>query len=112
MGGRTLRAARQPRAAGRAARWLARPKFRRWIGTATAAEFLDGLADATLIVDDPPARPDMSPDPDDDYLIALARAGNADYLVSGDRHLTDLPDPNPPVVTPRQFLELLNASDA
>jgi len=43
---------------------LARPRFRRWIGTATAAEFLDGLADATLIVDDPPARPDLSPDPE------------------------------------------------
>ena len=37
----------------------------------------------------------------------LARAAQADYLVSGDRHLLDHTDPDPPVLTPRQFLELL-----
>lgn len=47
--------------------------------------------------------------PDDDYLIALARIANADYLVSGDRHLLDLAEPNPPVLTSRQFLDLLGA---
>jgi predicted nucleic acid-binding protein len=26
-----------------------------------------------------------SPDPNDDFLLALAEAGNADYLVSGDK---------------------------
>jgi predicted nucleic acid-binding protein len=26
-----------------------------------------------------------SPDPDDDYLLALAEAGRADYLVTGDK---------------------------
>jgi putative PIN family toxin of toxin-antitoxin system len=26
-----------------------------------------------------------SPDPDDDFLLALAEAGNADYLVTGDK---------------------------
>lgn len=51
----------------------------------------------------------LSPDPDDDYLIALARVAGADYLVSGDRHLLDLADPDPPVLTPRQFLRLLGS---
>lgn len=88
---------------------LARPKFRRWISTATAADFIGGLADDALVVEDPPALAGLSPDPDDDYLIALARAANADYLVSGDRHLLDLADPDPPVLTPREFLELLGA---
>lgn len=88
---------------------LARPKFRRWISAAVAREFVDGLADDALLVDDPPARPAVSPDPDDDYLIALARAAQADYLVSGDRHLLDLEDPDPPVLTPAQFLELLDS---
>jgi putative PIN family toxin of toxin-antitoxin system len=86
---------------------LARPKFRRWISAAVAREFVDGLADDALIVDDPPALEGVSPDPDDDYLIALAHAAGADYLVSGDRHLLDLEDPDPPVLTPRQFLDLL-----
>jgi hypothetical protein len=40
-------------------------------------------------------------------LIALARAARADVIVSGDSHLTELPDPTPPVRTPRQFIEQL-----
>jgi putative PIN family toxin of toxin-antitoxin system len=87
---------------------LARPKFRRWISNALATEFVDGLAQDALIVDDPPALPGVSPDRDDDYLVALARAAGADYLVSGDRHLLDLTDPEPPVLSPRQFLEMLD----
>ncbi len=88
---------------------LARPRFRRFISIATAGDFIDGLAEDAEILDDPPAQPGLSPDPDDDYLITLARAAKADYLVSGDRHLLDLTDPDPPVLTPRQFLDLLGA---
>jgi uncharacterized protein len=88
---------------------LDRPRFRRWISTTIARRFVDGLADDALLLDDAPAPQGVSPDPDDDYLIALARAAGADYLVSGDRHLLDLTDPDPPVLTPRQFLELLDA---
>ena len=88
---------------------LARSKFRRFITAAVATEFIDGLAADAAIVADPPQLPGVSPDPDDDYLVALARAASADYLVSGDRHLLDLTDPDPPVRTPRQFLDLLTA---
>jgi putative PIN family toxin of toxin-antitoxin system len=55
---------------------LDRPKFRRWVSAAVAHEFIDGLAEDAVIVDDPPARPGLSPDPDDDYLIALADAAS------------------------------------
>jgi uncharacterized protein len=34
---------------------------------------------------DPLPRVERSADPDDDYLLALAEAGNADYLVTGDK---------------------------
>jgi len=51
----------------------------------------------------------VAPDRDDDYLIALARAAHADYLVCGDRHLLGLADPVPAVLTPREFLDLLEA---
>ena len=88
---------------------LERPRFRRWISDELAAEFIAGLREAAMILEDPPARPGVSPDLDDDYLIALARGAGADYLISGDRHLLDLPDPDPPVLTPRQFVELLGA---
>lgn len=88
---------------------LARPKLQRFVTTALASAFIDGLATDAVIVQDPPEPPDLSPDPDDDYLIALARTASADYLVSGDRHLLDLTDPDPPVLTPRQFLDFLDS---
>ncbi len=84
---------------------LARPKFRRWITHQAGAEFVAGLAVDAHVVDDPPAEPSLSPDPDDDYLLALARAANADYLVSGDNDLISLADPDPPVLAPRAFLD-------
>jgi putative PIN family toxin of toxin-antitoxin system len=88
---------------------LARPRFRRWVSLDVVAEFIDGLAQDALALDDPPAQPGLTADPDDDYLIVLARAARADYLVSGDRHLLDLEAPDPPVLTPREFLDLLGA---
>jgi predicted nucleic acid-binding protein len=88
---------------------LARPRFRRWVSLDVAAQFIDGLARDAVIVADPPAQPGLTPDPDDDYLIALARPTQIDYVVSGDRHLLDLVDGVPPVLTPREFLDLLGA---
>jgi predicted nucleic acid-binding protein len=35
----------------------------------------------------------------------LARKADVQYIVSGDAHLTELTDPSPPVLTPREFLE-------
>lgn len=48
-------------------------------------------------------------DPKDDYLLAYARAGNADYLVSGDRDLLALAESidAPRIVSPAEFLTLL-----
>lgn len=50
-------------------------------------------------------------DPKDDYLVALTRASGADYLVSGDPHLTGLADKGIiSVLTPRQFAGLISQS--
>jgi hypothetical protein len=54
---------------------------------------------------DPVVEPGPTPDPDDDDLVALARRASADALVSGDAHLTGLAGAQPPVVTPRVFLD-------
>ena len=88
---------------------LARPRFRRWVSTEVAAEFITGLAQDALLVEDAPPQPVVSADPDDDYLVTLACATRADYLISGDRHLLALADPVAPVLTPRQFCELLGS---
>jgi putative PIN family toxin of toxin-antitoxin system len=87
---------------------LTRVKFRRWVSIETAAEFIDGLEDSALSIDDPAAHAGLSLDPDDDYLVALARSSGADHLVSGDSHLTSLAGAKPVVLTPREFLERLS----
>jgi putative PIN family toxin of toxin-antitoxin system len=86
---------------------VSRPRFRRWVSLSVAGDFIAGLEDAALILDDPPSQPGLTADPDDDYLVALARDANADFLVSGDRHLTGLVDAVPSVLTPRQFRDRL-----
>jgi putative PIN family toxin of toxin-antitoxin system len=86
---------------------LGRPKFRRWISESDAAEFVAGPAAAGTVVGDPSNPSPVSANPADDYLIAIAQTACADYLVSGDHHLTDLADLSPPVLTPRNFLDLL-----
>jgi len=86
---------------------LARPKFRRWVAESDSLQFVAVLAQSATVVGDPPAPAGLSPDPDDDYLIALAETAGADCLVSGDRHLTELVDPSPPILTPREFLDTL-----
>jgi len=90
---------------------LAREKFRRWIGADAAAEFIAVLAEEAIMVDDVPSPSKPSPDPADDYLLALTSSAVADYLVSGDSHLTGLTDPIPPIVTPRQFIDRLLGGD-
>ena len=91
---------------------LARPKLRRWVSQATANhQYVDALAESATMIDDPPDPPKRSVDPDDDYLLALIGAADANYLVSGDLHLIGLADHNVPVVTPNAFLAQLLAED-
>lgn len=86
---------------------LSRPKFRRWVSRDAAMTYVDGIHGSATIADDPSRRPPVSPDPDDDYLVALARSASATWLVSGDQHLVSLGEVQPPVLTPRRFLEEL-----
>src|SRR5215211_4996760 len=83
---------------------LDRPKFALQAGEGRAEAYIAALVGDAIQIHDPPA---VSPDSSDDYLIALARAVRADVIVSGDGHLTQLVDPVPTVVTPRQFIEQL-----
>lgn len=90
-------------------RVLARPKIQRYVVVEEAERFLELLARGGVFVSDPAPERGLTPDPGDDYLVALARATRARYLVSGDRHLTKLRAPDPPVLTPRELLALLEA---
>lgn len=83
---------------------LLRPKFRKYLTVDEVWAYLNLLEHAASMADDPESRPRLTPDPGDDYLIALARAAAAHFLVSGDAHLTGLRRSQPPIVTPRAFL--------
>ena len=84
---------------------LARPKLARRISSDEAVALVRLLRSAATLVEDPSDPPRRSSDPDDDYLLALAENAGA-RLVSGDRHLLELAS-ELPVVSPREFLELL-----
>ncbi|MBI2168497.1 MAG: putative toxin-antitoxin system toxin component, PIN family [Actinobacteria bacterium] len=87
-------------------RALAYPKLRARISDREAGEFVELLrrgADAHDDPDDPPAL--RSPDPGDDYLIALAHSVSA-VIVSGDKHLLGLSN-RLPVYSPAAFLKML-----
>lgn len=58
--------------------------------------------------EDPLVEHGVTMDPDDDYLVALARAGNADFLVSGDPHLRQATITDVTVLSPAEFLALLD----
>jgi len=88
---------------------LAKQFARRPGPVAVLLEFrlLSRLVDLADLVEDPPDRPAVLRDPDDDYLVALATAANADVIVSGDRDLTTATGLEVQVLTPRAFLDRL-----
>ena len=75
---------------------------------------LDAALDALLaliavhatVIDAPRLKARVSADPDDDMLLAAAIAGEAGYVVSGDKHLLDVTGWNGiTVLKPRAFLD-------
>lgn len=91
-------------------RVLAYPKLRERVAEAESQELLDLLRRGGELQADPADElPARSPDPGDDYLIALAAAAGA-VIVSGDGHLLGLAK-YLPVYSPAQFLEVIEEDD-
>ena len=86
---------------------LAREKLRLFLTIEQAARLVDALGRDAQIAGDPAERQPVSRDPNDDYLIALARSVSADVLVTGDADLLALDLADLPIVSPREFLERL-----
>ena len=83
---------------------LLREKFRRYATVDEVMDYMGFLGRLATIAPDPdgPA-PIASPDPDDNYLIALAYAQKA-VLVSGDSHLLEIAS-GAPICAPADFLK-------
>lgn len=95
---------------------LRRPHIRKMakLGAGQIEELLELLLRISTVVARPlNIQPVVADDPDDDIVLATAVAGRADVIVSGDRHLLVIREHRSiPIITPRQFLDLLEAEPA
>jgi uncharacterized protein len=90
-------------------RALGYPKLRARVTETETQELLELLRGGAEVRDDPSGPPPVrSPDPGDDYLIALAAANQA-LIVSGDRHLLGLREALP-VYGPAEFVALIEGN--
>jgi putative PIN family toxin of toxin-antitoxin system len=87
---------------------LARPRLRRWLDADAATRFVATIRLTADVMLDPPEQTATTRDPDDDYLISLGRAHDADYIVTGDKDLLDWPGQRPPAITPAAFERLMD----
>lgn len=83
-------------------------KISRRVPPPTVDQFEELLRGSAELLIDPESPARRSPDPGDDYLVALAEAGSA-VLVSGDRHLLDIGTPDR-ILSPQAFLAGLDAA--
>jgi putative PIN family toxin of toxin-antitoxin system len=93
-------------------RVLAYPRLQRFYDDATRGEFAALIAQLGELQDLPQEIPRICRDPGDDIFIACAVTGEADLIVSGDKDLLALGAVGSiAIVTARQFLEILSASE-
>jgi putative PIN family toxin of toxin-antitoxin system len=66
---------------------VVRPRLQRYFSVEEAAELMDLIQRNALAIDIGPPYEAICRDPKDDYLLALAKAGKAQLLVTGDADL-------------------------
>ena len=100
-----------PRLLGEVRKTLRKPYFRKRVEGTAAEDALAMLASAGLMLADPAQIEPLLRDPDDDYLVALAREAGAEAIISGDKDLLDHPGLEPPAIDARRACELLGLLD-
>jgi len=87
-----------------------RPFFRARLRASLAELLAAGVRDFSLFCQDLPSGP-VAPDPKDSYLLALAEASQAEFLVTGDKELLLLKQhKSTRIITPAAMVELLKGS--
>ena len=84
------------------------PKLRKYLQPIEAGNLVNGLRHQAQLLDDLPDV-ELSADPDDNPLLAMAIAGEVDYLVSGDKRdvLSFKKVGKTRIITARRFLTIL-----
>jgi uncharacterized protein len=87
-----------------------RPQLRKYIVPARVGRFINDLRALAKAMSRLP-KVDISRDPGDNFLLAMAEASGADYLVTGDKRdvLVLKTHERTRIVTARQLLDVLNA---
>ena len=90
-------------------RVLEYPRIAKYIASEQAATLLTLLEEAILVAVELPEI-DLSPDPDDNVILATAIAGKAQLVVSGDKkHMLSIGDVQGiPIVAPAEAIKRLN----
>ncbi|MHB1808885.1 MAG: putative toxin-antitoxin system toxin component, PIN family [Solirubrobacteraceae bacterium] len=96
-----------PRLIAEVNRGLQKPYFKDRVSESEAARIIEAIHAAAVTFDDPVEPPRLLRDPDDDYLPALAKASNAQAIVTGDRDLLDDAAIQPPAIDARSACALL-----
>ncbi len=88
-------------------RKVLRSKFSDVVPAQTRAKLIARIRRAAIVVN-PKRTPPLSPDPDDNLILAIALEGQADMLVTGDKgHLLSLKVRGLHIATVRQFLAMV-----
>lgn len=85
---------------------LGKPYFRARLSELEAQEALDAYVELCVMLPDPENIEPLLRDPEDDYLVALARTAKATAIVTGDKDLLDHPDLEPPAIDASAACEL------
>lgn len=96
-----------PHLLGEIRKTLRKPYFRKRLEDTAAENALAMLASAGSMLADPTQIEPLLRDPDDDYLVALAREAGAEAIISGDKDLLDHPGLEPPALDARSACQLL-----
>ena len=88
-----------------------RPFFKTRLRTSAVELLAAGLRDFSFCCQELPPSP-IAPDPKDGYLLALAEASKADFLVTGDKELQSLKHhKSARIVSPAAMIRLLKKTD-
>lgn len=91
---------------------LEKPYFRKRLSELQASEAIDAYSAVAVMFDNPADVETVLRDPEDDYLLALARGSNAQAIVTGDKDLLDHPGLTPRALDPRSACELAGLIEA
>ena len=89
-----------------------RPFFKARLRASAAELLAAGPRDFSFFCQELPSGP-IAPDPKDSYLLALAEASAAEFLVTGDKELQSLKHhKSTRIITPAAMIELLNKAES